>query len=101
MMRLFEQFKKSCIPDAWYLYKQARNCYTTEVSIAKDNYENSKYESHIKESNSTKEWWKVVRSIQKSNEAFESIPPIIVGKDIITNGKKRLMLLMSFSLRLH
>ncbi len=87
--RLFHIAKERNVANSWDLYKKYRNEYCREILKAKKEHEESKFNTLIKANNSTKKWWKVVREIQKANEAFESIPPIEVSGKIITNDKEK------------
>ena len=75
--------------ESWENYRQTRNNYVREVSNAKEQHEHHKYTYLINERNSTKKWWSIVKDIQSSNDAFESIPPIEVGGDIVTDDKDK------------
>ena len=87
--RHYKQFKKDPSDVSWNRYKEARNIYIRELTLAKEQHENEKYDFLRNDSKSSKKWWSIVRSVQKNNEAFEAIPPIHVNDDIITDDREK------------
>ena len=76
-------------PESWERFRQVRNEYFRQISFAKDHHEERKYMYLINERNSTKKWWSVVKEIQKTNDAYESIPPIETDGHILTDAKDK------------
>ena len=87
--RIHKKAKQLQTQEAWTQFRAVRNEYFNQVSEAKQEYENHKYQYLINENNSTKKWWSVVKSIQKENDAFEAIPPLEVGGHILTDDKDK------------
>ena len=96
--RLHKLAKMLQTPEAWENFRHARNEYFHEVSEAKENFQGEKYKTLIKEDNSSKNWWTIIKSIQKGNDAYESIPPLEVGNDIITDDRDKATSFNSFFL---
>ena len=88
-IRLYKLFKRNKTDFNWNNFKAARNHYTSELATTKATYEKEKYRQLENHSQSPKKWWSLIRSVQKTNDAFESIPPIHVGDNIITHDKEK------------
>ena len=52
--RLYKHAKQRNTAESWARFRQARDDYVLDVSLAKDHYEQSKYTYLINENNSTK-----------------------------------------------
>ncbi len=87
--RLYRQFKKTKTPDSWRLYTIARNQYTNDICAAKEEFEQRKYDFVSHTSSSNKKWWSIILLIQRTNDAYECIPPIHVGDQILTDDKDK------------
>ena len=87
--RLHKAAKLTNSPESWYNFRVARTQYTDAITEAKENHEKGKYNCLIREDNSTKKWWSIVKQIQSSNDISDSIPPIEVNGRIITDDKDK------------
>ena len=87
--RLFKKAKCLDNVQAWERYKNARNEYFNTISAAKKEFDESKYQYLVNENNSSKKWWTLIKQVQKSNELNDSIPPLDVGGNIVTDDKEK------------
>ena len=87
--RLHKKAKQYNTLVAWATYREARNNYTSELSKAKESYDKRKYDYLRDEKTPSKRWWSVLKEMQQTNDAFESIPPLEIGEDIVTDDKDK------------
>ena len=83
--RLHKIAKHLNTPNSWAAFRKCRNQYFNEVKEAKLDYENNKYSSLAKECTSSKKYWSIMRKLLKSNDGYETIPPIETDTEIITD----------------
>ena len=87
--KLHRLVKHQNIAESWARFKQACNDYVYKVSVAKDHHEQKKYTYLFNYNKSTETLWSVVKEIQTSNDACESIPPTEVGGDIVKDDRDK------------
>ena len=87
--RLYHKAKEQGTEEAWGQYRAVRNEYFSKISEAKESHDKEKYKFLINEKNSSKEWWKVIKEILKASTQPDSIPPIEVDGNIITDDKEK------------
>ena len=97
--RLHRKAKCKNTPEAWALFRAARNDYIRNISAAKHEYENIKYDRLCDNDMTSKEWWSIVKEVQSANEFYSGIPPIEVGNLIITDYKDKASSFNDFSLK--
>ena len=87
--RLHHKAKEHGSPEAWRRYRDLRNEYFRRISDAKERFDQEKYTFLISNKSSSKQWWRVIKEMYKSSDLYESIPPIEVDGDILTDDKEK------------
>ncbi|MCP3900406.1 MAG: RNA-directed DNA polymerase [Desulfobacteraceae bacterium] len=83
--RLHKRAKALNTGEAWAAFRHIRNNYFRNISCAKRYYDSTKYASLMNDKKNPKKWWSIAKLVYKSNDAFESIPPLEVENAIITD----------------
>ena len=52
-------------------------------------YDKDKYRLLASSNRSTKKWWSLIKKVQKSNDLHDTIPPLHVDGDILTDNKEK------------
>ena len=84
MHRTFYKANKSQNPNTWVSFRQLRQEYNDKILNAKKCYDLEKYASLASGSKNTKKWWTLIKNVYKTNDFFDSIPPIEIDNDILT-----------------
>ena len=87
--KVHKQAKSRNTPELWEKFREIRNSYNREISMAKAAYENNKYIDLINMGKENpKKWWSILKNILgQTNES--DIPPIKIGDTIITDNKEK------------
>ena len=87
--RLFKQAKQVNSPQHWERYRRIRNKYFNDIADAKAAYDNNKYQILADKNTSPKKWWSLIKQVNKSNDVFESIPPLDTDGEILVDDKAK------------
>jgi hypothetical protein len=88
--KLFKQAKQINSQLSWNKFNQARSLYHYEISQAKNEYENGKY-NHLVQAGTqnSKKWWTLLKQIYKNNDIEDTIPPLHYNNETITDDKEK------------
>ena len=71
-------------------YKVALKLYQDEIKLAKSNFENSKYSELVNKAQiNSKKCWTLLKTVYKSNDTYQSIPPLENNNTPVTSDKEK------------
>jgi len=89
MIQHFKAFKSQKTDTKWADYKQIRNEYFNDIKAAKKSYDETNLQSLIDQRNSSKQWWSLIKQINKCNSFDGTIPPLDTGGELISDDKQK------------
>ena len=88
--RLFNHVKHTGSHESWENFKLARNTYQSELKLAKQNYDNHKYQRLADTgTKNSKKWWTLLKQVYKNNDIHEGIPPLEVDNKILNDDRDK------------
>ncbi len=87
---LYRQFKTLKNDLSLNRYKDYQKLFHSELSRIKEEYQNAKYANLAENGkHQPKNWWKLLKSVYKNSNIYESIPPITSQNQIITDDAEK------------
>ena len=100
MTRSFHNAKLNKTPESWNKFLENRQTYQTKILEAKEAYENTKFDFlSSNRQNNPKTWWSILKSVYRDDGCVDSIPPLEVEDNLITDDKAKAEAFNNFFLK--
>ena len=91
------QAKKHNTDASWSKFRFLRNEYYRKIKDAQEIFESQKYDKLCDESNTnSRKWWSLIKQVYKSNETYQSIPPLEDDGETVTESSRKATLFNLF-----
>ena len=97
--RVHKKAKRQDTPQLWEKFKKIRNKVTQAIKQAQTDYEAKIIEKINNSSLSSKNWFKLAKTITKLDKSKQSIPPLIHGTQIASTNEEKANLLNEFFIK--